>query len=364
MKLCHRGFLCLLVVWGVTSFAYGADNLQFTSTAFLADDTTAVKADGETKAATDACGCCPCEPACCDCGCCCCCCDPPVWTADYRVRPMFNSHTTYEFGTAPQLGGPQYTPLSRLRFQLDSVWHGLQLGVKKSNWGLHFEWLTPIARNINGQMADYDWNINQPRTDPTRLDSLTLSNQRWNDGQMLDLGGEFKWLDSILDYPVEVWPTAGFRFQRFNITAYDIDSQVPNLGPVYTGDVITFNQQYYVAYLGAQLRSTVYVRRPVNLTFQADWGPTWAYNVDHHLLRTPAPRYTMENTSGGTLHFSLIGEVPIREHLSVGLQADHIEIRTWGTHRLTQPGLDLSWTNGVKVTSDQTSLTAFLRYNY
>lgn len=51
-----------------------------------------------------------------------------VWTIDYRLRSVSNSHTSYEFGTSevPPAG---WTPLSRLDFPLNSFWHGLEVGM-------------------------------------------------------------------------------------------------------------------------------------------------------------------------------------------------------------------------------------------
>jgi hypothetical protein len=74
-----------------------------------------------------------------------------IWTVDYRVRPMLDSVTSYEFG-APDL---LYAPLSRLDFELDSIWHGFQIGVELPGWRVHFEWLMPMGDRIDGDMADY-----------------------------------------------------------------------------------------------------------------------------------------------------------------------------------------------------------------
>ncbi|NLS94118.1 MAG: hypothetical protein GXX96_18315 [Planctomycetaceae bacterium] len=288
-----------------------------------------------------------------------------VWAVDYRVRPMLESFTSYEFGDPNLL----YAPLSKLDFAMDSTWHGFQIGVELPNWHVHFEWLMPMDDHIDGNMADYDWNIDEPRDDPSRLDSLTLSSERWNEGQMLELGTEFKLTNSFLDWPFELWPTAGFRFQRFNITAYNIDCLVPALGPLpeYDGvDVITFNQQYYVGYFGTQFRRTALLGPiPIDTVFQVDGGPVAGYNVDHHLLRE-GDRYTMEETRGGMWHVGFMAEAHLPRRFSVGFQADYMQICTTGTHRLLNEPLDvdLRWNNGVVVKSEQTTLTGFVRYRF
>jgi hypothetical protein len=287
------------------------------------------------------------------------------WTIDYRVRSMFNSHASYEFGTPPfDLWGPQYAPLSRLDWPLDGVWHGLRIGIERPQWDVSFEWLTPMEREIHGQMADFDWYESD-------LDNLSYSPQRWTDGQMLDLAGDFQLTDALFAWPIEIWPMAGVRFQRFNIMAHDTENVYPDFYPI-PGDVCSFNQQYYIAYLGGQLRTTLetpVTRHPILLTFQGDWGATWGYNIDHHLTyeEMGVHRYTMEKTSGGAMHLAFTAETPLGRYLSLGVQADHTAIHTTGTHHWVMSGaqsVDETWRNGVVVKSDQTSITAFLRVNF
>jgi hypothetical protein len=292
-----------------------------------------------------------------------------TWSVDYRVRSMFESSTSYQFGTPWDDPDGPYAPLSKLDFALNSTWHGLQLGLERPNWRVRFEWLTPMEREIGGVLADFDWNIDDPRDDPSRLDLLTHSSLRWNDGQMLDLGASFKLTDLRFRRPIEVWPAAGFRFQRFDVTGSSLSYLVPPLGPVpdLEGvDVITFNQQYYVGYFGGELRTTVFAgRAALDVRFQGDAGPTAGYNIDHHLLR-PGKRLTMERTSGAAWHIAIAVEAPLTKRLAVGLQAEHMEIRTSGTHRLLNApaDIDLTWDNGVLVQSNQTSLTAYLRARF
>lgn len=75
---------------------------------------------GEPDAACETCGT-ECDG--CDTGCGGCCWTQPccrVWTFDYEVRTFFNSHTSYEFGTAPGTV-PAYAPLSKLDWDMDST---------------------------------------------------------------------------------------------------------------------------------------------------------------------------------------------------------------------------------------------------
>jgi hypothetical protein len=341
----------------------------------LAEDYYWVSSDKDTPVAGDQKVAAPAQPSgagesCYSCNACDSCCCSAVdcgrtWYVDFKIQEMWG-YTSYQFGTdGPWHGGSEFAPLSKLDFSLDSTWTGLRVGVERCNWDVHLEWLMPMVQHIDGVMSDYDWNINSPYNDPTRLDSLTHSSQRWNDGQKLELEADYKYSDCFLGMPVEVWPLAGFRWQRFDITAYNIDYIVPDRGHTYDGDVITFNQQYYIGYIGFQLRREIEraCKPPVNLVFQFDWGGAGGYNVDHHLLRE-GDRYTMESTGGDAVHVGLTGSIPLNCHLSLGLQADYTRIRTTGTHRLlNEPyGQDESWSNGVLVKSEQTAVSAYLQY--
>jgi hypothetical protein len=63
----------------------------------------------------------------------------------------------------------------------------------------------------------------------------------------------------------------------------------------------------------------------------------------------------------------LIVDAPMNRHLSIGIEADHMQIRTTGSHHWVETGnsnVDETWDNGVRADSDQTSMTAYLRYNW
>jgi hypothetical protein len=292
--------------------------------------------------------------------------DTAVWSIDYRVRWLFESHTAYQFGTLPTDPIP-YAPLSKLDWSLNSPWHGLQVGWQKPNIGIHFEWLAPQNKVIDGEMADFDW---LTPTQPDQVDSLTHSSLRWYDGQMLDVSAEFKLFEGSFIAPIEFWPTGGFRFQRFNMIGYNLYYVVPPFGQLTfldNVDVITFNQEYYIGYVGGQIRTHLSLGGsvPIDVRLEGDWGSTSAANVDHHLLRE-GDRFTMDTTFGESWHFAVIAEVPLGKCFSLGMQVDHQEIRTTGRHQLLNVPLnqDITWDNGVKVDSDQTSITVFMRANF
>ena len=283
-------------------------------------------------------------------------------------------YTSYQFGSAPAENVHPYGPESKLNFSLDSTWTGLRLGVQRCNWDVHFEWLTPMVQHIDHGMNDYDWNVVDPRNDPARLDSLSHSSTRWNDGQQINIEADYKYSDCFLGMPIEVWPLAGFRFERLDMTAYAGDLLVSRngafgpLGPFdFQGDALTFNQQYYTGYIGAQLRKCIerQCRPPIDLVFQFDWGATAGYNIDHHLIRA-GDRFTMDSTGGDTVHLGLCADFPVTCRFSWGLKADYLRIRTTGSHRLVNAplGQDETWDNGVLVKSEQTDLTVYVQGNW
>lgn len=287
------------------------------------------------------------------------------WTVDFRYRSLVSSGITSTFGTpAPPPTG--YSPLTQLNFPISSSWYGVRIGLERPCWNAHLEWMAP-QKSIDGDMSDYDWNFSTPPQTEQQYTDLGFARQRWTDAQMIDLGFDYKLRDCLFQLPIEVWPMIGFRWQRFNLTCYDgvqvkYDNQWLDPADLYPGDVISFNQQFYMGYLGAQFRMRV---RSVLFTFQADWAYTWAYNINHPLALA-GDYYTSEATQGNTWHIGITAEVPLTCHFSVGFQCDHSEIRTSGTHRYQNYplGQDTSWDNGVDVSSNQTSLMAFLRLRF
>lgn len=296
-------------------------------------------------------------------------CQPPrpdYWMLDYRCRAFFSSYTAYQYGTEPQQV-PGWSPLSRLNFALNSCWHGLVFGKETPTESFTIEWMM-AGQYIQGRLRDEDWV--PPNPDGSFTD-LGFARERWEEGQMLDIGYKRRIFDHPLGLPVEVWPMIGFRWQRFNITAYDGEQvksgnewlNPPDLLP---GDVINFNQQYYMGYTGAQFRGRIEPKLgilPTLLwTLQGDWGYTEAYNIDHHLLRE-GNMYTMNRTHGDSWHVAMTLEALVTNRVSFGVQADHLQIATTGRHRwFNEPlGINESWGTGVQVWSKQNWITAFLR---
>ena len=115
-----------------------------------------------------------------------------AWTIGYRSRTLVSSVTSYEFGM-PAGVVPAWSPLSRLDFPLNSLWHGLGIGLQGPKREFHFEWLMP-QQGIDGELADYDWC--PPNPDGSYTD-LGYCKQRWTEGQMLDLSWKSKWSNTF-----------------------------------------------------------------------------------------------------------------------------------------------------------------------
>lgn len=288
-----------------------------------------------------------------------------VFKLDYRLRWLTDSHTSYEFGT-PELPPDGWTPLSRLVFSLNSLWHGVSVGWERPGWNLRFEWLTPMQRRVQGDLEDYDWL--PPNPDGSFTD-LGVMRERWTDAQMLDLAGQFRLVEKPLGLPLEVWPGAGFRWQRLGLMASDpFQLKEFNVWQEYPwsyyGDVISFKQEYFVGYVGGEIRATIEGWRlpPLQVTFRGDWGWTDGFNIDHHLIRE-GDRYTKESTHGDTWRVGLTFETLLRRCVSLGFEVDYLEFATKGRHHLINIPLeqDLTWDHGVRAWSDQTWLTAFVR---
>jgi hypothetical protein len=257
--------------------------------------------------------------------------------------------------------------LSRLAFSLDSNWHGLRLGLDRPAWEVHAEWLTPVQDTVDGALLDYDW---QPPNPDSSFTDLGTMRERWINGQMLGIELDVQLLDGLFGQPIEVWPLGGFRWQHFHLMCYDLvqvkEDNVWMADPyTYSGDVIDFKQDYYSPYIGVELRTVLsfWSFLHAQLTLAFDGGYVAARNTDRHLLRE-GDRYTFDRTSGTAGHIAFTTEFLIGSHFSLGLELDHLEMRTSGTHRLlNEPlGIDETWDHGVRVWSDQTWLTLFAAF--
>jgi hypothetical protein len=285
---------------------------------------------------------------------------------DYRIRRFGAAYTSYEFGDPDPAGA---SPLSQLKFPLNSTWNGFEVGLEDPRWAVRAEWLTPWSDDIDGQLEDRDWLlVGEEFTD------LGVLQQRWKSAHMVDVALEVKLWEGQFGVPISVWPVGGFRWQKLDIMTfdgvqqkyYDIWWPLPPLS--IEGDAIRFRQEYYQYYGGGQLRADLEfggLLPNVRLTFQGDWADVQAFNFDHHLLREGI-RFTKENSHGDAWHVGVTGEIFFTDQFTVGVEGEYTQIRTSGNHHfINEPlGIDETWTRGVRVWSNQTAVTLFLRLRF
>lgn len=77
-----------------------------------------------------------------------------------------------------------------------------------------------------------------------------------------------------------------------------------------------------------------------------------ANNVDCHVLRDPGPRHTFESTQRTFWRVNLGVDLRMNERFSVGVAGEFMRKRTYGSHSLTEPSVELSW-HGARIWSDQ-----------
>ena len=150
-------------------------------------------------------------------------------------------------------------------------------------------------------------------------------------------------------------------------TQWDLTGVLPPFPIV--GNSIGFQQNYSQYFLGVRAgldlgryAQTVKLKKLL-VRLQFDWAYVEAHNQDHHLMREGV-RYTFEDTYGDAWHGSIGLEAGLSKRLSLALEGDFLALSTTGSHRFVNQtyAVDLKWSNGVRVWSDQNSLSLMLRY--
>ncbi len=288
----------------------------------------------------------------------------PSFSVGAKIRYLFKSHTSYEFGN-PYF--PYQEPLSRLEFPLNTWWAGLDMRLRFPRFSVGLEGLTNVNQNAHGQFEDSDWD------DDDRYDEKTIystSQMRVAPSYMVRFDADLEVSDWLgLPAWLKIRPVGGIRYQRFNLVSHDgIQYDLTRAsGPtVLPGEGIRFKQTYWHYFVG--LRSVIDLSRTtgipsLTLNLQADWAYVEGMNEDNHLPR-PGRRFTYEDTYGEAWHFSMGLKKELWKGFSIGLDGDCLTISTTGNHRLLNRtfGMDMSFSNGVKVWSDQLSLSLALEY--
>lgn len=294
----------------------------------------------------------------------------PSWEFSLKQKSLFNSHTSYEFGNPFP---PGQVPLSRLEFPVNSIWGGFELRKKFSRLAVTAGFMSTFTeQDTGGKLIDSDWD---DEADPGRMTIYSASPCRLNIGY--EAGGDIDLqMADLLYLPsgFDLRPLIGFRWQRFSLTSHDGIQY--NLGasgddpPVelLPGNGIAFEQNWYRYYLGFRAgyewRSLPWLHR-LHLLTQFDWSYTEGENVDHHLLRA-GRRFTEERTTGEAWHAAVGLQFGISRNLDLGIDADYLTIRTTGCHTLRNElfNINTTFTNGVKVWSEQYGITLKLGYRF
>ena len=131
------------------------------------------------------------------------------------------------------------------------------------------------------------------------------------------------------------------------------------------GNLLQFRQDYWQYILG--LRSSWDMGHPLKLRglkllAEINGSYVTGFNKDHHLLR--GERYSFDTTSGWGAYVSLGAQAQLTKNTSLEMGIDYQALRTIGKHHLADKTaeIDLTWSDAVRVWSDQIGIK--LNYTY
>jgi outer membrane protease len=280
-----------------------------------------------------------------------------------KTETFFSSHTSYQFGNPLP---PFQSPLSRLEFPMDSTWVGGKLRASFPRFSIGAEGLTNISMDTPGHMQDSDWDDIQR---PSALSIYSESKCRFMPSYIVRTDIDLKISDWVgLPPGLDLRPLVGFRWENFHFITHDglqtypLGGQPPDPLP---GDGIDFKQTYFQYFTGVRTAVDLWKPRILNslsLFLQADWAYVDGSNVDHHLLR--GPRYTYEDTRGDAWHWTAGLSAGLAKNVLLTLEADFLTLSTTGSHLLQTPGFNIGFDYGVRVWSQQNSISLILAYAF
>ncbi len=286
------------------------------------------------------------------------------WSVSLQTRYFFQSHTSYEFGNPFP---PHQTPLSRLEFPLDSWWAGASMRREFSRFSAGVEFFRNLSDEARGVMIDSDWDDD---AQPALKTIYSESSCRMEPSYMVRADADLKISDWIgLPGWLDLRPVAGLAWQRFTLVTHDgFQSEIGKGTSLLPGDGIRFEQTYWQFFTG--LKSTFDLGKPFHLsrltfTIQGDWAYVAGSNEDHHLLRI-GNRITREKTTGDAWHALANLKIGVTQNLSANIGAEYLHIKSTGSHNLTNNlfGIDFTFDHGVKVWSEQWSVSTGLEYRF
>lgn len=291
----------------------------------------------------------------------------PSWQVDIKLKTLFNSHTSYEFGNPLP---PYQKPLSRLEFPVDSVWAGLAVRKQLSRFSLGTEFLTTALDQETGRFKDTDWGDGR---NPGRVTNYGETDCRLLPSYQVAADIDMKVADMLhLPQQFDLRPVAGFRWQQLSLVAHDghqfnyVASGAAPVIQTLSGNVISFEQNWRQFFTGVRFgyewKDLPSWLHRLKLQTQLDWSYLEGTNQDNHLLQRN--RTSETHTSGDAWHASLGLLLGLAKNLDLGLEADYLNLQTTGTYILHDNGNVASWTNGVKVWSEQIGMVVTLGYRF
>lgn len=287
------------------------------------------------------------------------------WSVDVRVKRYFASHTSYEFGNPYS---PYQVPLSRLEFPMNTLWGGAEIRRNIRRFSVGVEFMKNLTGESDGKFMDSDWDDDNH---PSERTIYSESECRMESSYSFRTDVDMKVSDWLrLPAKFDLRPVAGFRWQRLAFMTHDGVQQYSNKSNVdpLPGNGIQFDQTYWQYFFGVKAGydfGKPFKLQGLKLQCQLDWAYIEGSNQDHHLLRT-GNRFTYERTTGDAWHASLGLKMGLTANLNAGVELDYLKIHTTGTHRLVNNTFDtdMSFTNGVKVWSEQISMMLNLEYRF
>lgn len=278
------------------------------------------------------------------------------------LRKYINSFTSYEFLD------PDNTfvdPASRLEWPWEQTYGVIKAGFLYHGLQVNLEGASTLL-TYSGLMAqDSDW------TDASRPNQKTI----FSEGEARPRGWT---IDASVGYDLPVLARVrwilGYRAQQFRFTYTDVYQKElyrPDRNGLDEGEGIQFTQDYRHYYGGAVTGvqidmgsvSSYMTGTGLSVRLLGDVGYVTANNMDYHVNRLPAPRYTSEITNGISWRLNLATDLRVNSRFTVGLAGEFMRIRTEGSHRMTSPAgldedgiyrqsVDESW-QGARVWSEQ-----------
>jgi hypothetical protein len=268
------------------------------------------------------------------------------------IRKYVNSFTSYQF---PSPDSAVLDPLSRLEWPWEQTYGVVKLAVISGGLEIACDVAASMSSATGQDAQDSDWEDPENSHQKTTFSDALSRPRGWMFNASLSYGFPgFPCLRGVAG-------TRGqqFRFTYTNILQRQIFDDKEGYGD-YPADFtpgasIEFSQAFRHYYAGGILVAGVdlaslfdrFSGYHVIVKLQGDYGIVTGNNEDYHILRTPGPRFTLENTRGTSWHLNATAELQVTGRVNIGLEGDFMRIHTTGNHQLFEPAVNESWGGGV-----------------